>query len=138
MSIAGGVYYVLDGTKKYNEIFSTTEKYDAARTKVAKNYPDVDEREAALAVFEKGRYIRSAGILTILGQIFCLIGVFKMRNLNKEGFALYSIGELGVPIGTAMLLGFLPSLPSLLFGIVFVVLYGTRLGEMRLFQRNLA
>jgi len=146
LSIGGGVYYFLDGTKKYNEKFATVEKYDTARTEVAKKYSDVNEREAALAAFEKERYIKAVGILTILGQIFCLIGVIKMRNLNKEGFALYTVGELGVPIATSVLVGLMsakgltvgPPIITLIVGIIMVVLYGTRLEEMSLSKRQLA
>lgn len=136
--IAGGIFTVVVGKKIYNEKFSTVEKYDAARNAVASMYPDEEEREAALAVFEKQRYIKSTGILMIIGQIFCLLGVIKMRKLNKEGFALYAIGELGVPIASGVFLGFLSAIGGLFIGLVMLVLYGTRLGEMSLFRKKLA
>ena len=65
--------------------------------------------------------------VAIVCVLLCFWGAVQMRNLKKQGFVIYSIGELLYPL----VFGFLIDLggigfTSLLVPIVFVILYATQ------------
>jgi hypothetical protein len=71
-------------------------------------------------------------IFALAGAALCFYGAMQMRNLKKQGYLLYIVGELlpiisfaifvgfgGLLSGATMILGFL-------FSIVFIILYTTQ------------
>jgi hypothetical protein len=77
-------------------------------------------------------------IVTILSVALCFYGVLQMRKLKKEGFYLYSIGELIPLIGTGIIIGFgnqFNGTSSYVIGIglplLFIVLYYTQTKFMK-------
>lgn len=84
-------------------------------TKMMEN-PDVvaNMSEKDLADMEKGKRMfelmeqntTALWIMTILAVALCVYGVMRMRKLKREGFFIYTIGELLPLIGGAIILGF--------------------------------
>jgi hypothetical protein len=74
-------------------------------------------------------------IVTIVGTLLCIFGALQMRKLKKQGFHLYVVGELIVPIATLALLGFGTmsgvGLTGLLIPGIFIALYATQLKHLR-------
>jgi len=136
--IGVGGFMIATGIGLEKTVFASEETYDLARTSIMMDKTiGPDEKDQAMHMFSLTRYTKSAGIMVIFAQIFCLIGVLKMRKQNKEGFALYCVGELGVPIAMTTFFGILGA-ASFFGAILFTVLYATRLGEMSLFKTKLA
>lgn len=75
-------------------------------------------------------------IITLVSVALCVVGALQMRKLSKSGFLLYTVGELLYPIASVLLLGLgsmagLALVSSLLFPVVFIILYATQLKYMR-------
>jgi hypothetical protein len=76
-------------------------------------------------------------LMNLLVCALCIYGAILMRRLKKNGFVVYCIGELLLPLGTAYI--FLGphvisggrDLFSLFFGVLFIVLYATQLKYLR-------
>jgi hypothetical protein len=71
-------------------------------------------------------------IITILATALCVFGAIQMRGLKKQGFIIYCIGELLLPIATIVLLGGASMMGALMITgliipIVFIILYATQL-----------
>ncbi|MEM7162398.1 MAG: hypothetical protein AAF487_08130 [Bacteroidota bacterium] len=133
-----GIFSIVTGTVAQKTYFSSEEAYEKAQKDIVELYAGQPELGmAAIAEMEATRHLRSNGFMIVFGQIFCLLGVLKMRKGNKVGFALYSIGELGVPIASIIFMGGM-GIFGVIIGLVFVILYGTRLEEMRLHRAVVA
>lgn len=71
-------------------------------------------------------------LLTLVGVALCFYGAMQMRNLKKQGYMIYVVGELLPVITTAVFVGFgslfggMALLGSLLVPAVFIVLYTTQ------------
>lgn len=73
-------------------------------------------------------------IILLSGLLFttlCLIGALQMRKLKKSGYTLYVIGEIAPIVIMGALIGFslvggLTIIMSLVFAVVFVILYTTQ------------
>lgn len=73
-------------------------------------------------------------IILLSGLLFttlCLIGALQMRKLKKSGYTLYVIGEIAPIVIMGALIGFslvggLAIIMSLVFAVVFVILYTTQ------------
>lgn len=80
--------------------------------------------------------IKKNAIGAIIAAIFCISGAFLMFRLNKKGYYLYLVGTLiGIIIPIALygsnLIGILGTVVSGFFGLVFCVLYGVNLKDMK-------
>ncbi|MBL7983633.1 MAG: hypothetical protein JNM91_01480, partial [Flavobacteriales bacterium] len=78
---------------------------------------------------------RSIGIATIVLSLISLFGVWKMWNLQKQGFWLYLLATIGGLIVPLIFLGFnMLALLSVgmggLVALIFVILYATQLKHM--------
>ncbi len=84
-------------------------------------------------LFDQGmaamEHARTLAIVQILGNLLCLFGVLRMWKLKKQGFYLYTAGELIPPIVGVILVGGLMA-TGLIIPILFVVLYGLNLKHM--------
>lgn len=72
----------------------------------------------------------------IAAAILCLSGAFLMFNINKKGYYLYLAGTLlGIAIPLVLygsnLVGIIGSVVSGFFGLVFCILYGVNLKDMK-------
>ncbi|MEZ5045646.1 MAG: hypothetical protein R2831_01495 [Chitinophagaceae bacterium] len=70
-------------------------------------------------------------IATLLCTALCFWGAMQMRNLKKQGFLIYSVGEILLPIITIILLGSgsmggLLMITGLIIPILFIILYYTQ------------
>jgi hypothetical protein len=71
-------------------------------------------------------------ITGLIGVVLCFIGALWMRKFKKDGFWLYTIGELMPPIasivilGSPQLTGFWPIFFNIVFPLAFVILYATQ------------
>lgn len=77
-------------------------------------------------------------IVTILGVVLCVYGAIQMRKRKKDGFYIYSVGEILPLIGGIIILGFgnqFPSTSSYIFGfgipLLFIGLYASQLKHMK-------
>ncbi len=79
---------------------------------------------------------QTLSLIAIIGALICLVGVLYMWKLKKSGYYIYLLGEIGVPVITAVVLG--TSSPILLlvtvfgfvFPIAFVIMYGANVKYM--------
>ena len=75
-------------------------------------------------------------LLTLVAMGLCLYGAIQMRGLKRNGFAIYTIGEL-LPIVTGFLFVGLSSfggfaiLGTFLIPFIFIILYGTQLKHLK-------
>lgn len=58
-------------------------------------------------------------IVTVFAALICIYGVWQMRKLKKSGFTIYTIGELMLPLFTAIMI----NIGSAIFGFVIAVLF---------------
>lgn len=70
-------------------------------------------------------------IATLAACALTIYGAMQMRNLKKQGFTLYAVGELLLPVVTIILLGSgalsgMLMATSFVFPIIFIVLYFTQ------------
>ena len=68
-------------------------------------------------------------LITIVGSLLCLFGALIMRKLKKQGFLIYTAGELITPLASIVILGLgsmmgMLMLTGLIVPIVFIILYG--------------
>ena len=69
-------------------------------------------------------------VSTLATTLICFFGAFLMRQLKKQGFVIYIIGELIGPASMMVILGMSSMGGMMIFGlivnIVFVILYATQ------------
>jgi hypothetical protein len=71
-------------------------------------------------------------IFGVVGIALCFYGAMQMRNLKKQGYLLYVIGELlpiisfAIFIGFGSLLGGISMIFTVLFSALFIILYTTQ------------
>ncbi|NCU03498.1 MAG: hypothetical protein GXC73_05875 [Chitinophagaceae bacterium] len=65
-------------------------------------------------------------IVTLLTAVLCIYGVLEMRKLKKSGFTIYCIGELGLPLFTAIVIGFWAASFGFVIAILFIILFAVR------------
>lgn len=71
-------------------------------------------------------------LLSIAGVALCFYGAMQMRNLKRQGFLIYLVGQIMPIVSFAIFIGFgnivgsLSVVFSVLFAAVFVILYGTQ------------
>ena len=72
----------------------------------------------------------------IIGIALCFYGAMQMRNLKKQGYLIYVIGELlpivsfAIFIGFGNLFGAIAMVFSVLFAAIFIILYTTQRKEL--------
>ena len=72
-------------------------------------------------------------VLGLVGVALCFYGALQMRNLKKQGFLIYVVGELMPIISFAIFVGFgnllagIGMIFTLLIAAVFIILYATQL-----------
>jgi hypothetical protein len=75
-------------------------------------------------------------LFALVGVAFCFYGAMQMRNLKKQGYLIYVVGELlpilsfAIFIGFGNLLGGLSMVFVALFAAVFIILYTTQRKEL--------
>jgi hypothetical protein len=75
-------------------------------------------------------------VFGLVGIALCFYGAMQMRNLKKQGYLIYVIGELlplvsfAVFIGFGNLLGGISMVLTSLFAVVFIILYATQRKEL--------
>jgi hypothetical protein len=74
-------------------------------------------------------------LLGVLGCALCIYGAIQMRSLKKMGFSIYLVGELLPLIASVVFLGLgsfggFTLVLSLLFPVVFIILYATQLKHL--------
>lgn len=65
-------------------------------------------------------------IVTIITALICIYGVLQMRKLKKSGFTVYSIGELALPLFTAVVIDIWSSIFGFVIAILFIILFGVQ------------
>ena len=71
-------------------------------------------------------------VFSLVGIALCFYGAMQMRNLKKQGFIFYLIGELlpilafAIFIGFGSIFGGVAAIFGFLFAAVFIVLYATQ------------
>ncbi len=113
------------GRKKLDDAITASEKFkDADVPKFAKNFfgPDM------IAMLEKAYENRvPMFILGLVATLLCIYGAIQMRQLKKQGYILWLVGEL-LPILSIIIFigaGFYANLTGimLIFPILFIILY---------------
>lgn len=74
-------------------------------------------------------HARTLAIIGLICNLLCLFGVIRMWNLKKQGFYIYTVGELAPAFAGIILVGGLMA-TGLIIPIIFVVLYGLNLKHM--------
>ena len=81
--------------------------------------------------------LKKAGIAEALAALCCLAGAFLMWQLKKNGYYLYIAGTLigiispFVIYGSSNMMSIISSVMVGFVGIVFMILYGVNLKDMR-------
>jgi hypothetical protein len=80
--------------------------------------------------------IRKLSLSEIIGGLLCLSGAFLMWRINKKGYMLYVAGVLlGIIMPFVLfgnnLMGIIMSVVSGFIGLVFCILYGVNLKDMK-------
>ena len=76
-------------------------------------------------------------LLALIGCAVCIYGAIQMRQLKKNGFYIYAIGEIVIPLVTSFIFLGASSLAGFgaLFGlciyVLFIVLYATQLKHLK-------
>lgn len=72
-------------------------------------------------------------LLSLVAAVLCIVGAIQMRKLLKQGFYVYLIGEILPYISYAIFIGSfgLPIIFSMIFGLVFIILYATQLKHLK-------
>jgi hypothetical protein len=71
-------------------------------------------------------------VFALVGAALCFYGAMQMRNLKKQGYLIYVVGELlpfisfAAFIGFGSILGGVSAIVGLLFAAVFIILYTTQ------------
>ena len=72
-------------------------------------------------------------LISIVAIILCFVGALWMRKLKKDGFWIYTTGEILLPVGSFIVLGMAQytGVVSVLFGLglplLFIILYAMQL-----------
>lgn len=97
---------------------------------------EIEKGRKAIEMFEANKY--PIIISGLIGIALCVYGAMQMRKLKKEGFYIYTIGELLPLIIGAFLMGFSVQYSStssyvtnLGLPLLFVILYATQLKYMK-------
>lgn len=75
-------------------------------------------------------------ILALLGAVLCIYGAMQMRNLKKQGYLIYVVGEIIPIISYAAFIGFgsmfggIGMIFTMLIAAVFIILYTTQRKEL--------
>jgi hypothetical protein len=80
--------------------------------------------------------VRKLSISEMISALLCLSGAFLMWRINKKGYALYVAGVLlGIVVPFLLfgnnIMGIVMSIVSGFIGLVFCILYGVNLKDMR-------
>lgn len=66
-------------------------------------------------------------IATLATSLLCLFGALMMRQLKKQGFMVYLIGELVGPLSMLVILGSsMTMMMGMIFPAIFIILYATQ------------
>lgn len=65
-------------------------------------------------------------LVSLLAAALCIVGAIQMRKRKKRGFTIYTVGELMLPVFTAVVIDIWSSLFGLLIAIVFIILYAVQ------------
>lgn len=71
-------------------------------------------------------------ILALIGVALCIYGAMQMRNLKKQGYMIYVVGELipiisyAIFIGFGSLFGGIGMMLTSLISVVFIIMYTTQ------------
>lgn len=115
--------------------------YDAASTIDVDKMPGFFKKMMGSDYMEKARIAYENRIpimlLGLIGCVLCIYGAMQMRQLKKNGFYIYVLGEIAVPIvtgvifwGVSSLTGF-GSMLGLCIYVLFIVLYATQLKYLK-------
>lgn len=74
-------------------------------------------------------------ILAMVGYALCLYGAIRMRNLKKEGFSFYVLGQIVPVVASFIFLGVgsfsgFALVSALLFPVLFIILYWMQLKKL--------
>lgn len=62
-------------------------------------------------------------LVTIATALVCIWGALQMRKFKKTGFTVYSVGEIALPLFTALAVDVWSSLFGFIIAIVFILLF---------------
>lgn len=95
-----------------------------------KQLADIEKGKAAFALLQQNMTILI--VTGIIGTVLCFVGALWMRKLKKDGFWLYTAGELMpvivslVLMGTSQMNGVFATISGFILPVVFVVLYASQ------------
>lgn len=118
----------------YFTIGVASKAYEAGTGEVATGDKTIDSVLSGVSEMVKKQYDNRLMILlfALAGVALCFYGAMQMRNLKKQGYLIYVVGELlpivsfAVFIGFGNILGAATAVVSLLFAAVFIILYTTQ------------
>lgn len=143
LSFIGGAWGLISGTM--NLVQDNTAELAAAQAQMDEARAEMGDEasgmvgglmDGAMEMAEKAAAnARSIGIATIVLSLISLFGVWKMWNLQKQGFWLYLLATIAGLIVPLIFLGFnMLALLSVgmggLIALIFVILYATQLKHM--------
>jgi hypothetical protein len=115
--------------------------YDMATTMDVDKMPGFMKNMMGADYVEKARIAYENRVplllLALLGYAACIYGAIQMRQLKKNGFYVYAIGEIVIPLITLIVFTGMSSITSLgtMIGLciysLFIVIYATQLKYLR-------
>ncbi len=70
-------------------------------------------------------------VIGLVGIALCFFGAMKMRNLQKQGFFIYVAGQVIPIVATFVISGVTFGVVGVIIPLVFIILYGTQLKELK-------
>ena len=69
-------------------------------------------------------------IVSIVAALICIYGVMEMRKLKKSGFTVYTVGELMLPVFTAIAINIGSAIFGLVVAVLFIILFAVQRKHM--------
>jgi hypothetical protein len=132
-SLGSAVYNFATIDKQVNDMESKIQKVEDSGSTMA-----VDIMQSAQATLIKVQQNKvPTVVVSVFACLLCLVGAIMMWNMKKNGFFIYTVGELLPTIYTFVFIGIgsglfsvITSAFSVVIPLVFVILYATQLKEM--------
>ena len=136
LSLVGSAVTVLSGVYNYFTICNSIEKMEEMDLDALGAGAMANMMEAAKELMVKQCENNLALLLAVLiSSALCAFGAYQMRSLKRQGFVMYTIGELLYPVATLIILGSgvagsTMMIAGFIIPIIMVILYFTQLKHL--------
>lgn len=136
LSLVGSGLAAISGVYNYFTSCSSIEKMEELDLEALGSGAMADMMEAAKELMVKQCENKLALLLAVLiSSALCAWGAYQMRSLKRQGFVLYTLGELLYPVATLVILGTGAAgsammMAGFIIPVIMVILYFTQLKHL--------